>query len=278
MGPAVLNSPPAVPTDGAMREGSHGIPDVRALGELWIASRSYRPASARQRRSFLRRFVAHVGEGRTVDSITDADVLAWWEATGHLKPETRRAAHSTVAGFLRWSVALGYGGTLALDLVRRPPVPRTVPKVLTEDQTLDLQLEVFGTPDELPVALMLHAGLRRAEVAAVRGEDVDHAAGLLTVRGKGGHTDVVPLPACVARLVPPGTKGRLVPVGAATVAERVVKAMHRAGVVGLTSHALRRTFATRLMHDGVPAIDVMRRMRHRSLGTTTRYVRSSFDA
>lgn len=97
------------------------------------------------------------------------------------------------------------------------------------------------------------------------------------MRGKGGHVDVVPLPACVANLVAPGTLGRLVPLSPGRVAERVVKAMHRAGIEGMTSHALRRTFATRPMHSGVPAVDVMRLMRHRSLGTTTRYVRSSFD-
>jgi integrase len=114
-------------------------------------------------------------------------------------------------------------------------------------------------------------------VARLRGEHVDHAGGTLVVHGKGGHVDTLPLPPSVARLVPPGTRGPVVGLSADSVAAHVVRAMRRAGVHGRTSHALRRTYATRLMRDGASAVDVMRLLRHSSLATTTSYVRSAID-
>lgn len=246
--------------------------NLSELAELWIASRSYRPASAKQRRCLLRRFVATVGTGPP-EALSGFDILAWWASTEGLSPETRRAHHSTVAGFLRWCRAMGFEVPATLDEVRRPPVPRTVPKVLTVDQERALRAGVAGTDLELAVALMLDMGLRRSEVTRACVADV--ADGWLAVSGKGGHRDQVPLHPNVARLVP--ESGPMVRWGAGHLSTLVTDAMHAAGIHGHTCHSLRRTFATRLMESGTPAVDVMRLLRHRSLATTTAYVASRFD-
>ena len=270
---AVLNVTPVAPMVSTME----GTPTtISALAEQWITARSYRPASAKQRRHFVRSLVAVVGDVPP-DALTADAVLAWWATTERLAPASRRSAHSAVHGFLRWCAAMGHDVPNVLGEVRRPRVPRSVPDVLTDDEVLSLELATIATPDELVVRLMLDAGLRRAEVSRLRGCDVDHDGGHMVVPGKGGNVDRVPLPPSVARLVPVGAVGRLVPITPDGVARRVQRAMARAGVEGHTAHSLRRTFATRLMASGVSAVDVMRLLRHSSLATTTAYVRSSLD-
>jgi integrase/recombinase XerD len=56
-----------------------------------------------------------------------------------------------------------------------------------------------GLRDYAMIMLMLRLGLRCGEVAALRLEDIDWRAGLVTVHGKHGHVDQLPLPVDVAR-------------------------------------------------------------------------------
>ncbi len=57
---------------------------------------------------------------------------------------------------------------------------------------------------DLAVLLLARLGLRAAEVARLRLEDVDWRRGELVVRGKGGRTDRMPLPADVGAALADG--------------------------------------------------------------------------
>lgn len=247
-------------------------PTLSELTDHWITSRSYAAESARQRRSILRGFADVVGDTQP-ELLDHFDILRWWSTTEGLSPASRRSYHSAVAGFLRWCRSMGLDAPTTLEEVRKPTVPRRTPKVLTDDQECALRAEVSGEPIELAVALMLDMGLRRSEAARVTVEDIE--GDWLSVRGKGGHRDRLPLHPNVARLLP--DSGPLVPWSSCHMAQLVVTAMRSVGIEGLTCHALRRTFATRLMERGTSAVDVMRLLRHRSLATTTAYVASRFD-
>jgi|GEM_PF-3067622 len=246
---------------------------ITELVELWITARSYAPTSAKQRRCILGLFVESVGD-RAPQDITPRDVLGWWACTEGLSPATRRSYHVAVGGFLSWCRAMGYEATNVLEQVRRPSVPRHVPKVLTIDEEQRLRSQVAGVELELPVLLMLDMGLRRAEVSRARAEDV--SAGWMVVHGKGGAVDRVPVAGSVAALMP--ESGRLAPWSPDALAMRVKTAMRHAGIHGHGCHSLRRTFGTRLMAGGASAVDTMRLLRHSNLATTTLYVRSQFDA
>lgn len=262
-----------MPTVVPMRNTGHVMGELVAL---WIVSRSYSANSARQRRSILHRFAEATGHRRP-DELTATDVLEWWESTADLAPASRRAHHSAVRSFLAWCESVGIDAPQVLDHVRRPKVPRRPPRVLAADEEERLRAVVAGTRDELAVVLMLDAGLRRVEVSRIRGADIDPGRATMTVWGKGDAIDVVPCPDSVLALWD-GRPGRLVPFTPEHIAVRVSAAMRAAGIRGRTPHALRRTFATRLMLSGTPAVDVMRLMRHQSMATMTAYVASSFDA
>lgn len=242
------------------------------LAELWIAARSYRPQSARQRRSVITRFVAVVGDVPPGE-LHPRDILRWWTTTEQLSPGTRRSYHAAVRGFLAWCRACGVDAPATMEEIRKPTQPRTVPKVLDVAEELRLRAHVAGGRLELPVLLMLDMGLRRGEVIECRGEDVE--AGWLTVRGKGGHVDRIPVAPTVAALMP--SVGSVWPWCNNWLAEQTVAAMEVCGIYGRTCHALRRTFCTRKIEQGLSPVDVMRLMRHRSLATMTAYAASQFD-
>jgi integrase len=98
---------------------------------------------------------------------------------------------------------------------------------------------------------------------------------LVVVRGKGGHTDVVPVtcPHLLAELE--ATKhchGRLVEMSPGWLTRRMVPLLRSIGVDD-TTHALRHTYATHLLQvEGVDVRTVSSRMRHRDVSTTSRYL------
>lgn len=184
---------------------------VAELAEMWIASRGYSGESARQRRSILRRFTTAMPA--EVDAITPIHLVARWSTVSTLAPASRRAHHVAVSCFLGWCGAIGHPAPHLADIVRRPRAPRRAPDVLTYAEVDRLRTAPLTPMQRLTVTLMLDLGLRAVEVSRLRAEDVDHDTGTITVCGKGGHVDTLPLPASIAALVPRGGTGRLYPSG-----------------------------------------------------------------
>lgn len=150
-----------------------------------------------------------------------------------------------------------------------------------------------GARDGAVVAL-LAIGLRRAEVAAIRMEDFDHATGRLVVRGKGnkervvfltnGSRDAVDVWLGVRRMAPGpllaqvNRHGKITAFG--VTAQAIYTALsRRAGEAGVTCtpHDLRRTFAGEALSAGVDVATVQAIMGHSSPATTARYDRRPED-
>jgi len=70
-------------------------------------------------------------------------------------------------------------------------LPEDAPRII---EHLKANESVFA----LPAELLLRCGLRRSEVAGLKGSDVNKAAGLLRIKGKGGKVRYVELPADLA--------------------------------------------------------------------------------
>jgi site-specific recombinase XerD len=228
-----------------------------------------------------------------------AGVDGWVDGLGRMAPRSRRADLSHVRGFTAWLVAQGHTTTDPVAVVPRVRIPRSVPRALPADQVVAV---VAACPDaraRLIVELMLWCGLRRAEVPALRVDDIDPVGATLRVRGKGGHERLLPLPEAVrvaldayaGEYPPPGPRCPLIrsyqhPASGLTatrVGMIVAEVMAAAGVHlaprdGRTCHALRHTAATDTLRAGATLADVQALLGHSSIATTAIYLRADTAA
>ncbi len=150
-----------------------------------------------------------------------------------------------------------------------------------------------GTRDAALVALLGGVGLRRAEVARLRADEVDLEAAVATFVAKGGRQRTALLhPAVVEHLAEwmrlhPDKRGPLfVPVakdgavrtGTAlndrSVYRIVVRRREEAGAhPDISPHSFRRHFVTELLDNGVDLLTTMRAVGHSSPSTTQKYDR-----
>lgn len=155
----------------------------------------------------------------------------------------------------------------------------------------------WAARDEAVIALLLGCGLRRAEATTLRMEHLNMADGSLRVLGKGNKERMVFLASAVKARIhqwlavrgpEPGwlfgrfTKGgRLIldaPLDPASIGRIVGKALEASGIEHITTHDLRRTFATRLLSKNVDIVAVKNLMGHANVTTTAKYDRRTADA
>ena len=146
-----------------------------------------------------------------------------------------------------------------------------------------------GRRDYAVIVLILRLGLRASEVATLRLEDLDWRAGQLTVHGKGGRLDQLPLPVdvgeaiaaylhrsrprSVAREVFLQLRPPHVALARGGVTAIVASAARRAGLGVVRAHRLRHTAATDMLRAGAPLAEIGQVLRHRSPGSTAAYAR-----
>lgn len=133
-------------------------------------------------------------------------------------------------------------------------------------------------------------GLRAAEVAALGFSDIDWRAGTVTIHGKGGCTDRLPLPVDVGAAVVDCLRHGRPRTGARTVFVRAVapfttlepvslscivaRAARRAGLGTMQAHRLGHTAATETLNAGASLHEVAQLMRHASVATTVIYAKT----
>ena len=152
----------------------------------------------------------------------------------------------------------------------------------------------LGRRDQAIVVMLVRLGLRAGEVAALSLEDLDWAHGEIVVRGKGNHTERLPLPVDVGEAVvaylPVGRpkttcralflraqapRAGLSPSGVGSVARRACRA---AGVSSGGAHRLRHSAATAMLRAGASLDEVGQVLRQRDLETTSAYAKVDFVA
>jgi len=151
-----------------------------------------------------------------------------------------------------------------------------------------------GRRDFAVIVLMLPLGLRATEVSTLRLDDLDWRAGQLTVHGKGGRIDQLPLSVDVGEAIA-GYLCRGRPRSAAVrevflslrpphvglkrggVTAIVASAARRAELGVVRAHRLRHTAATDMLRAGAPLAEIGQVLRHRSLGSTAAYARVDVD-
>lgn len=222
--------------------------------------------------------------GRPPTGLREDDIVGWL-ATPRFSPGTRQKYYGAIHA---WSVHLVRAGVRDDDpteYLRTPRVPRRQPRPVADEHLEAVLGSRMHRRTRVMIHLMAYQGLRRHEVAKLRGEDVDLLAQTVTVVGKGGVRAVLPLHQVVADdalTMPrrgwwfPSYADPTRPVKAHSVGGVVARAIRRAGVEA-TGHQLRHFFGTELLRAGVDVRIVQELMRHASLNTTALYTRVHAD-
>lgn len=151
-----------------------------------------------------------------------------------------------------------------------------------------------GRRDYAMLVLLVRLGLRAAEVADLRLDDIDWRRGEIVVRGKGHTEERLPLPPDVGEAIATYLRDgrprrperevflrmsapirRLDPQ---SVSDRVRVAAERAGVGSFGAHRLRYTAGTEMLRAGASLTEVAQVLRHRRVATTAIYAKVDHSA
>lgn len=215
------------------------------------------------------------------------------------KPRSVQVRINAVRALLRW---LWSRHLIALPLHEQvvsmyAPAGPPPPRGLSASEVAALRASLSADPaarlrDRALVALMLRLALRAGEAASLRLEDLNWRAGTVTVAGKGGRVDDLPLPVDVGEALvaylqagrPSGTGHRAVflsldaphvPIKATAVTTMVGHALRRAGIAGPgAAHRLRHTAAMGVIAGGGGLVEAGQLLRHSSASATAVYARA----
>ncbi len=243
------------------------------------------------------------GQPRLADlaALSPQDVRAFMAAR-RAKAIAPRSLMRQLAGarsFARFLERDGKGKVGALNAVRAPKIPKTLPKPLAVPQAkrisdTDLRAGEEREPwifarDAAVLALLYGAGLRIAEALSLKPSDIPEpgSGDALTVTGKGNKSRMVPILPAVVRLIEdyvslcpydlPDEGPLFVGAKGGPLSPRIIQlTMERLrGALALpdtaTPHALRHSFATHLLSRGGDLRAIQELLGHASLSTTQIY-------
>lgn len=235
--------------------------------------------------------------GRELDAVGIGDVSRFM--TRHCRLVSQKSVERLATGLRSF---LGFAlleGAIVVPLAGAVPSAArwsgaALPRGLAPGQVAALlascdRRRAIGRRDYAILVLLARLGLRAAEVAALRLDDIHWRAGEIVVRGKGHTEERLPLPsdvgAAIAAYLRRGRARRperevflrvLAPLRGLrpeSVSEVVRAASERAGLGSFGSHRLRHTAATEMLRAGASLSEVAQVLRHRSVATTAIYAK-----
>lgn len=257
-----------------------GLSRLLSEWRTWQHSQNLSPRTVEERC----RVIAHLygTSGATLLEITAKDIMRF-TSRPEISNSSRAAYHTHIRAWCRWLAKTGHRlDDPSLD-TPTPKPPKCRPRPIADDQLPALIAAATRRRTKMMVLLAALAGLRVHEIAKVRGQDIDHAAGLLYVSGKGDKTATVPLHPMIlayAEFFPvkgywfPSYTNPAAPILRNSVSKAISDTMERAGING-TPHQLRHWYATRLLAGGADLRTVQELMRHESLMSTAIYTQVS---
>jgi integrase/recombinase XerC len=305
-------SEPTNPATNAAADAPCAAPEIAAEINHWLChlgserrmSKKTVEAYQRDVRQFLDFLAVHFGARVTLASLRDVaarDVRAFM-AHRRSHGACGRSLMRSLAGvrsFARFLERQGNGRVGALNGVRAPKTPRTLPKPLAiapAKRLADAGLRAGEerapwvlTRDAAVLALLYGSGLRISEALGLKVKDIP-APGrgdTITVTGKGNKTRMVPVLLPVLQLIAdyfaicPYERAPDAPAFVGAKGRRLSPRIIQLAIAGVrsalnlpdtaTPHALRHSFATHLLARGGDLRSIQELLGHASLSTTQVY-------
>ncbi|MHC4137780.1 MAG: site-specific integrase [Planctomycetota bacterium] len=275
----------------------------REFGRYLAVERGLSQATLKTSLPFVRSFLVHRFGVRPIvmDDVRAPDVarflLGKLRTVGPSRAKLMVGALRSFFRFLRWR------GDIAIDLASSVPKVAdwrlsALPKSLPADEVERLirscdRGTVTGQRDYTLLLLLARLGLRAGEIVAMTLDDIDWEAGELTVRGKGGREDRLPISREVGQAMATYLRQgrpqdcysrrffirRRAPrrgfASSVAVCTIVRRALERAGITSPRkgAHLLRHSLATEMLRKGASLVEIGEILRHRSMDTTAIYAK-----
>ncbi|SEQ25905.1 tyrosine recombinase XerC subunit [Devosia sp. YR412] len=276
----------------------------RELGSVRRLAGNTLEAYGRDVDQFLSFLAGHAGGPVTLATLKElrgADIRAFMAQRRSETLGSRSLARvlSALKSFFRYLEREGVLRSEALNVIRTPKLPKSLPKALTVAEargtissSVDRDEEPWVAARDMAVlSLCYGAGLRISEALAVTGSDLE--AQVLRVTGKGGKVRLVPLIEAVRKSIDlynslspfkiesdePLFRG----VKGGVLSPRIIQLRMEGlrSAFGLppsaTPHALRHSFATHLLGRGGDLRAIQELLGHASLSTTQIYTAVDTD-
>lgn len=196
-----------------------------------------------------------------------------------LSPVSRWSYHTTIRAFCLWMQKAAVRTDNPCDTAPTPRRPRSKPRPLPFGAVRKIYAAANRERTRAYIMLAVLAGMRIHEVAKIRGEDIDLEHQALTITGKGGATEVIPLAPELRELaLTMPRRGYWFPaytvdgcIGRKAVYAAIKGAMRRAGYPDAKPHQLRHSYGTQLLREGANTRTVQGLMRHADISTTEGY-------
>jgi integrase/recombinase XerC len=236
--------------------------------------------------------------------VEEIDGLAVREWLGHLYKQeltavSMRRKLAAVRSFFKFLLRDGVVAINVARLVHTPKAPKTVPSVMTAEQTNTIVEGVAADKFERPYPardlaifeFLYGCGLRISELVGLNIDDFDFSERWILVRGKGRKERQVPFGGKAAEALEKYLPLRKPAQGAERVlflnhhgrrltargAHGIVKFYGRmiTGDSSLHPHSLRHAYATHLLSDGADLRAIQELLGHAQLSTTQKYTQVS---
>lgn len=250
--------------------------DPIQLWEAAMLAQSLSPRTVKERVRIVRQFSRQTG----IDAhLADPQIIVAWLST-FAHPSTRHSYYVQLGAYFSFLARFDIRLDNPMRKLLAPRRPKSYPRPVTYEQIVTvLNSGTCYATTKRKILFGALAGLRAHEIAKLNGSAYDSSLNELTVVGKGGRVDVIPLHpnlAALAQSLPRrgywfpayGTNSRHITGQAVTQA--ISGAFRRCGI-DATAHQLRHYFATSLVQAGVDLRTVQTLMRHDQLSTTAIY-------
>ena len=256
----------------------------------------------------LRKYSDFLGPTTVLEArYDDVESFAQALANAGLARTTTNRTMSAVRGLYRYLFAEGLTNLDPTADVESTKLPRGLPKALTEDEVTAVLEAPQGTEpaanrDRAILELLYGTGMRISECVSLSLDDIDHAAALVRVTGKGDKQRLVPLGRIAASaleiwLGPTGRTNFAPDVWAGRDQQMAVFLNQRGGRLSrqgmwgvvrkhglaagvadrLSPHVLRHSCATHMLDNGADIRTVQELLGHASISTTQLYTKVSTD-
>ena len=252
-------------------------------------------------RPFLHRCVSVDGVTLDLQGLGEADVTAFMVA--RCAEQSCRPAQLTATALRSLLNFLHVTGAIARSLMTAVPSVAgrrlaKLPRSLDPDDVQRLlatcdRRTLAGCRDFAVITTLARLGLRVAELANLRLDDLRWRAGEVVIHGKGHRVERMPFPtdagnaiAAYLRQRPTRALGRTVfvrliaPLGrlsTTAMTQIVAAAAKRAGLGRIHAHRLRHFAATQLLSAGASLPEIQQFLRHARLQTTAIYTKVDYD-